>query len=750
MLRSTTFALAILAHLTCAEDIFAQAEAKSTAIATLNTVAAWKSALLEGEKDSRRQAALATFKLDPVTQAELVPVFIELLATEKDGQIRLAVFDTLTKLGPKAAKACPTLAHAMRENFGGRYNEEVHQDYRAALALASIGAEAVSTLRSLLVEDKANIRAEAAMALGRIGSEAQEAIPDLILLLSDEEERVRNDTREALSAMGDQAGFALLEVAGSDNSLARANALLAVKDLSSSNAKLLELMRVETLRALESEDASVIAAAVQALPSEGMNADQVQDLLLAQLVSSPAVVRKSAVQQFAERPGFIEGIETQLAELLLHPENEIAKAAADIFKFGKSSNCDLLLNTAGDSRARVSEVAACLASYGPQIRKDLIRCLDEGDNQQIQCAALALGLLRPVDEQTPQELAARLAEANVAMQPFFVAALAELGYRARTAVPGIRELREHTDPLVRRQVIEILFVASEHGERLVEDLVPMLADSNNSVKLAALNALRSVGPKAQSSLPHVIELLNSEDTSVQLAAAEMIASFPENAQPAVPKLIQLLQRSELESKLVAVKSLGELGASSRAAVPDLVELLQEDSADLRAAAIDSLAKLELDTATLRRPFLAGIVDSDSSVRYRVYSAIRRQRENAISLLPDLLPLLADENAKQTLPRLFDRLDEYKVDTATAGEIEKSVRQILDSASNPEESEEGDDLQAVLLASIEFLGRAEMPGEGLLALLQELTSHSNDELKQRATEALVSLRATLESNSNSGD
>ena len=217
MLRSTTLALAILANLTFRENSFAQTEADSISIATLNTVAAWKSALLEGEKESRRQAALATYKLEPETQAELIPIFIELLNTEKDGQIRLAVFDTLTKLGPKGAAACPALANAMRENFGGRYNEEVHQDYRAALALASIGGDAVSTLRSLLVEDKANLRAEAAMALGRIGSEAEAAIPDLILLLSDEEGRVRNDTRVALSAMGDIAGFALLKVAGSND-----------------------------------------------------------------------------------------------------------------------------------------------------------------------------------------------------------------------------------------------------------------------------------------------------------------------------------------------------------------------------------------------------------------------------------------------------------------------------------------------------------------------------------------------------
>ncbi len=80
--------------------------------------------------------------------------------------MRLAVLDTLTALGPDAGSAVPALVHTLRTDIGGRGSEASHQDYRSALALAAIGKPAVEGLRGLLKEQKENVRAEAAMALG--------------------------------------------------------------------------------------------------------------------------------------------------------------------------------------------------------------------------------------------------------------------------------------------------------------------------------------------------------------------------------------------------------------------------------------------------------------------------------------------------------------------------------------------------------------------------------------------------------
>ena len=130
---------------------------------------------------ARRAAAAGVRLSDRSVQRDALPVLIDLLMKEKDGQVRLAVLDAVTALGPDAAPAVPALVHTLRTDYGGQGKEETHQDYRAALALAAIGKPAVEGLRGLLGERKENVRAEAAMGLGRIGPDAEAAIPDLIL-----------------------------------------------------------------------------------------------------------------------------------------------------------------------------------------------------------------------------------------------------------------------------------------------------------------------------------------------------------------------------------------------------------------------------------------------------------------------------------------------------------------------------------------------------------------------------------------
>ena len=109
----------------------------------------WKKVLQEGELEARREAAIATRSVDAQLQRQLVPVFIELLRHEKDGQIRLAIYDTVSDMGPMAPETVPALMHAMRHRFAGNRNEELHQDYRAAIALSKIGAPASSSAPAL-------------------------------------------------------------------------------------------------------------------------------------------------------------------------------------------------------------------------------------------------------------------------------------------------------------------------------------------------------------------------------------------------------------------------------------------------------------------------------------------------------------------------------------------------------------------------------------------------------------------------
>ena len=56
----------------------------------------------------------------PTVQHAAMHAMIELLAREKDGQVRLAVLDTLASLGHEASSAVPALIETLRTDVGGR------------------------------------------------------------------------------------------------------------------------------------------------------------------------------------------------------------------------------------------------------------------------------------------------------------------------------------------------------------------------------------------------------------------------------------------------------------------------------------------------------------------------------------------------------------------------------------------------------------------------------------------------------
>ena len=149
--------------------------------------------LRSGTVETRRNAATRIRSSVRDTGRTALPVMIEVLMSEKDGQVRLAILDAVTELGPDAAPAVPSLLHVLRTNNGGNGREESHQDFRAALALAAIGKPAVEGLRDVLKEKKESVRAEAIMALGRIGPNAESAVPDLMKLLGDKSDRIGRD-----------------------------------------------------------------------------------------------------------------------------------------------------------------------------------------------------------------------------------------------------------------------------------------------------------------------------------------------------------------------------------------------------------------------------------------------------------------------------------------------------------------------------------------------------------------------------
>ncbi|HAJ61412.1 MAG TPA: PBS lyase [Cyanobacteria bacterium UBA8543] len=136
----------------------------------------------------------------PVPYTQVAPLIEKL--TDNDFRVRHDAADAVVKIG---SPAVPFLIEALKTD-----SKQVR--WRAASALAEIGAEASSAVPSLMVmlhDEDEYIRRIAAYALGKIGPQASSAVPNLIEALQDSDRNLRMVAAYALGKIGSQASVAV-------------------------------------------------------------------------------------------------------------------------------------------------------------------------------------------------------------------------------------------------------------------------------------------------------------------------------------------------------------------------------------------------------------------------------------------------------------------------------------------------------------------------------------------------------------
>jgi HEAT repeat protein len=127
---------------------------------------------------------------------------------DNDPEVRRYAAYALFLYGPPAEPAIPKLTEALNDP---------HMRYMAADALGAIGQAAKGTVPQILAAMRAETsiaRADFAKALGKFGSEAKEAVPDLRSLENDPDSMVKRAARDALMSINS----APMPAAGNGNS----------------------------------------------------------------------------------------------------------------------------------------------------------------------------------------------------------------------------------------------------------------------------------------------------------------------------------------------------------------------------------------------------------------------------------------------------------------------------------------------------------------------------------------------------
>ena len=139
----------------------------------------------------------------------------------QDPAVQWASVAALAKFGEAAV---PSLVKALGDN-----NENVRAN--AALTLGRIGASTTAVvpgLTAVLKDESDRVRENAAGALGAIGPEAAQAVEALLVCLSDREPYVNGKSAEALSRIGSAAVPGLIGTLNSGKSAARWSATIAL------------------------------------------------------------------------------------------------------------------------------------------------------------------------------------------------------------------------------------------------------------------------------------------------------------------------------------------------------------------------------------------------------------------------------------------------------------------------------------------------------------------------------------------
>ncbi|HZT79995.1 MAG TPA: HEAT repeat domain-containing protein [Gemmataceae bacterium] len=170
-------------------------------------------ALRDEDRNTRLRAARQLAVVGP-DAVDAVPALVAALR-ENDIGLRREVLAALGEIGPAAKDAAPALIALLAEK-----NKELPR--RAASALARIGPVCLPVLRAALKDDREAVRYWSACALGLMGPDAEEAVPDLLV-------RLKEDRRASVRSM---AASALAEVAaaGKARNDAAAALVAALKD----------------------------------------------------------------------------------------------------------------------------------------------------------------------------------------------------------------------------------------------------------------------------------------------------------------------------------------------------------------------------------------------------------------------------------------------------------------------------------------------------------------------------------------
>jgi HEAT repeat protein len=445
---------------------------------------------------------------------------LALLISDPDETVRRKVVGALRKIHPDPQVGVPLFVKVMED-------KDPAVRIRAMRALVASGKDAVPFLIEELKNEKTAYWA--CLVLNQIGPGAQDAVPALIVLLSDKRPEVRREAVLTLAEIGKPAAPAAAQlVKALDDELDRTPAVYAIgrigvatgegekkiREYVNSSDKILSAVSIWTLARLHPENKQLVSEATERL-FEGLKSDD------------PAV-RKASAKALAElRPG---------PEIAL-PIMEKAFANVD----------EKVIHGALDA----------LAGLGPAAVPKLIESLKHEN-----------------------------------IRPYVVYMLGRYGPAAKPAVEALTKLIDDKNPDVQHETLIALAKIGPQAKAAVPALVKTLQRNEGSICCAGTYALGSIGPDAKEAAAAIAKNLDNDDETLAMLSAWALANIQpqdgKTAEKVVPILIRALANPDAKFRRGAAEALKKFGPLAKSAAPALRNASQDGDETVRKMSAEAL------------------------------------------------------------------------------------------------------------------------------------------------------------------
>jgi HEAT repeat protein len=154
-------------------------------------------------------------------------------------------------------------------------------------------------------------------------------------------------------------------------------------------------------------------------------------------------------------------------------------------------------------------------------------------------------------------------------------ALLKINPKQTSALEVLSKGLESSDAAVRREAARNTGLGGATAGALSEKLGALLQmDADESVRVASLQAIATLGPAASKAAPAVIPLLDNQDFMIDAADALGRIGAPA-ASPALPKLAKMLSSDQAEIRWAAVRGMSQIGGKeAHPAVEFMIQALR--------------------------------------------------------------------------------------------------------------------------------------------------------------------------------